>query len=78
MADHLSATLRDFSLTEVDYFIADNATNNDMALEVLIGMRPQYCHDKVKQRFRCVGHIYNLVCKAILYGVDSDCLKDAL
>jgi hypothetical protein len=77
MADHLSATLRDFSVTEVDYFIADNATNNDIALEVLTGMRPQYCYDKVKQRLRCVGHIYNLVCKAILYGVDSDCLKDA-
>ena len=77
MADHLSATLRDFSVTEVDYFIADNAINNDKALEVLIGMRPQYCYDKVKQRLRCVGHIYNLVCKAILYGVDSDCLKDA-
>ena len=39
MANHLSATLRDFSVTEVDYFIADNATNNDMALEVLTVMR---------------------------------------
>jgi len=77
MADHLSATLRDFSVTEVDYFIADNAINNDMALEVLTGMRLQYCYDKVKQRLRCVGHIYNLVCKAILYGVNSDYLKDA-
>jgi hypothetical protein len=45
MADHLSATLKDFSVKEkeVDYFIADNATNNDKALEVLTGMRPQYC-----------------------------------
>jgi hypothetical protein len=33
--------------------------------------------DPVKQRLRCCGHIYNLVCKAILYGVNSDCLKDA-
>jgi hypothetical protein len=39
MADYLFATLRDFSVTDVDYFIADNATNNDKALEVLIGMR---------------------------------------
>jgi hypothetical protein len=23
------------------------------------------------------GHIYNLVCKAILYGVDGDCIDDA-
>ena len=39
MANYLFATLRDFSVTDVDYFIADNATNNDKALEVLIGMR---------------------------------------
>lgn len=33
--------------------------------------------DPVKQRLRCSGHIYNLMCKAILYGVDGDCLEDA-
>jgi hypothetical protein len=33
--------------------------------------------DPVKQRLRCSGHIYNLVCKAILYGVDSDCIEEA-
>jgi hypothetical protein len=77
MADQISTTLKDFSVKEVDYFIADNATNNDKALEVLIGMRPQYCQNKVTQRLRCVGHVYNLVCKAILYGVDSECLEDA-
>jgi hypothetical protein len=63
MADHLSATLRAFSVMEVDYFITNSATNNDKALEVLTGMQPQYCHDKVKQRLRCVGHIYNLVAR---------------
>jgi hypothetical protein len=49
MADHLSTTLKDFSVKEkeVDYFIANNATNNDKALEVLTGMRPQYCQNKV-------------------------------
>jgi hypothetical protein len=39
IADQLSTTLKDFSVKEVDYFIADNATNNDKALEVLTGMR---------------------------------------
>jgi len=39
MADQLSATLKDFSVKEVDYFIADNAINNDKALKVLIGMQ---------------------------------------
>ena len=41
IANHLSTTLKDFSVKEkeVDYFITDNAINNDKALEVLIGMR---------------------------------------
>jgi hypothetical protein len=77
MADHLFATIRDFSVSEVDYFIADNATNNDTALEALINLRPQYCYDKVKQRLRCTGHVYNLICKAILYGVDANCIDEA-
>jgi hypothetical protein len=77
MADHLFATMRDFSIKDVDYFIADNTTNNDKALEVLTSFRPQYYYNKIKQRLRCTGHIYNLVCKAILYGVGSDSLEDA-
>jgi hypothetical protein len=40
VAGQLSTTLKDFSVKEVDYFIADNAINNDKALEVLIGVRP--------------------------------------
>jgi hypothetical protein len=32
--------------------------------------------DPVKQRLRYYSYIYNLICKAILYGVNSDCLKD--
>ena len=41
IANYLSTTLKDFSVKEkeVDYFITDNAINNDKALEVLIGMR---------------------------------------
>jgi len=57
--------------------MADNASNNDKALAVLSGHLPSMQLHPVKQRLRCSGHIYNLVCKAILYGVDSDCLEDA-
>jgi hypothetical protein len=32
--------------------------------------------DPVKHRLRYTGHIYNLVYKAILYGVNSDCIDD--
>jgi hypothetical protein len=78
MADHLLSVLQDYKLSkQVTYFMADNATNNDKALAVLSGYLPSMKLDPVKHRLRCSGHIYNLVCKAILYGVDSDCLEDA-
>jgi hypothetical protein len=32
--------MRDFSVKDVDYFLVDNATNNDKALEVFTGFRP--------------------------------------
>jgi hypothetical protein len=79
MADHLLSAIQDFSLGErIAFFIADNASNNDKALAVLSTYLASLQLDPVKQRLRCSGHIYNLVCKAILYGVDSDCLDDAL
>ena len=79
IADHLQSVLQDFSIGQkVAYFMADNATNNDKALAVLSGHLPANTWiDPVGQRLRCSGHIYNLVCKAILYGVNSDCLEDA-
>jgi len=33
---------------------------------------------QLKQRLRCSCHIINLVCKAILYGCDIDCVEEAL
>jgi hypothetical protein len=44
---------------------------------VLSSYLPSLKIDPVKQRLRCSSHIYNLMCKAILYSVDSDCLEDA-
>jgi hypothetical protein len=57
--------------------MADNASNNDAALKVLSTYLLSMQLDPVKQRLRYAGHIYNLMSKAILYGVDSDCLEDA-
>ena len=78
MADHLLQVIQDFALADkIAYFMADNASNNDAALKILSTYLLSIQLDPVKQRLRCTGHIYNLVCKAILYGVDSDCLADA-
>ncbi|KAM0699719.1 hypothetical protein Q7P36_000722 [Cladosporium allicinum] len=53
---------------------ADNATNNDKALQHLA---ERVTLDPVASRLRCAGHIFNLVCTAILFRVDEHALDDA-
>jgi len=73
---HLYEVLREFKvITKIGYFMADNASNNDAALALLA---QQMELNPVKQRLRCSGHIINLVCKAILYGVDNDAINEAI
>jgi hypothetical protein len=71
----LLSVLREYKISDkIGYFIADNAANNDAALRLLshhIDVKP------ARQRLRCSGHVINLVVKAILYGVDSECMLDA-
>jgi hypothetical protein len=73
---HLLAVIREYRITtKLAFFIADNANNNDAALDLLavdLDIRP------LKQRLRCSCYIINLVAKAILYGCDIDCIEDAL
>ena len=78
MADHLLQVIQDFVIADkIAYFIANNTSNNDAVLKILSTYLPSIQLDPVKQRLRYTRHIYNLVCKAILYGIDSDCLVDA-
>jgi len=60
----------------LNYFVCDNASNNDKAIELLatelFDVQPK------KQRLRCTGHTINLICKSILYGVDIDCVNKIL
>ena len=70
--------IQDFAIADkIAYFIADNASNNDAVLKILSTYLLSIQLDPVKQCLYCTRHIYNLVCKAILYGVDSDYLADA-
>jgi hypothetical protein len=75
LQETLLAVLREYKISDkIGYFVADNASNNDAALQLLsqhIDLKP------AEQRLRCSGHIINLVAKAILYGVDKDCVLDA-
>jgi hypothetical protein len=76
IADYLFDVLKDYQISgsQIAFFAADNATNNDKALKLLserVELNP------VTSRHRCAGHIFNLVCTAILFGVDEDALEDA-
>ena len=76
IADHLFDVLKDYQISgsQIAFFAADNATNNDKALKLLserVELNP------ITSRLRCAGHIFNLVCTAILFGVDEDALEDA-
>jgi hypothetical protein len=54
------------------FFTAENASNNEKALELLatvIDIKP------VQARLLCTAHIINLLSKANLYGVDFDCFE---
>lgn len=76
IGDHLFDVLGDYKIrSKVSFFAADNATNNDTALKHFSN---RVTLDPVKQRLRCAGHVLNLVCKAILYGVDEDCVIETL
>jgi hypothetical protein len=76
MKEHLREACKDYKIsTRIAYFMADNATPNDKAIELLtehLELQPR------KQRLRCTAHSINLVAKAILYGVDVDYITDAL
>jgi hypothetical protein len=75
MAERLHHVINDYQIgSNIGYFIADGASNNDTAISLLGDDLPIDLH---KQRLRCAAHIINLVCKAILLGVDNDCVEDA-
>ena len=75
IAEELLTTMREFKISDrVGYFIADNASNNDTALQEVA---KEIDIDPLRQRIRCHAHVLNLVAKAILHGTDSDCFADA-
>jgi hypothetical protein len=56
------------TLSNLGYFVLDNASNNDTTLQELgkkIGFNPK------ARRLRCIGHILNLIAEPYLFGQDS-------
>jgi hypothetical protein len=76
IADHLFDVLKEYQISssQIAYFAADNATNDDAALKHL---SKRVTLNLVTSRLRYASYIYNLVCTAILFRVDSKALEDA-
>lgn len=75
MADNLLEVLGTYKTTsKVTFFAADNATHNDKAISLLSREISHYTLQQM--RLRSASHILNLVCKAILYGVDEECVVE--
>ncbi|KAG6999750.1 Transposon Tf2-6 polyprotein [Fusarium oxysporum f. sp. conglutinans] len=51
--------------TVIGFFMMDNAGNNDTCIQELA---KQYPAIKLQSRLRCVGHMLNLIVKALLFG----------
>jgi hypothetical protein len=76
IAAEIVEVIKSFELEEkVGYFTLDNAGNNDTAMEVIaevLGL------DSTRRRVRCIGHIINLVVKALLFGKDAEAFEETI
>lgn len=53
--------------SKLGYFMLDNADSNDTCLETLARWYPM---DVSQRRLRCIGHIINLVVRAVIFGTN--------
>ena len=53
--------------SKLGYFMLDNANSNDTCLETLATWYPI---DVGRRRLRCIGHIINLVVRAVIFGTN--------
>jgi hypothetical protein len=71
MAEVIASILQAFDILalKVGYFVLDNATNNDSAVEALAR---KYGFIAGERRLRCGPHTLNLAGQKVLWGSDGD------
>ncbi|OWT43215.1 transposase-like protein [Pochonia chlamydosporia 170] len=66
MASYIKEVIEKYEIgSKLGYFMLDNAESNDTCLETLARWFPM---DTSRRRLRCVGHIINLVVRAVIFG----------
>lgn len=62
--------IQEYEIEEkVGHFMMNNASNNDTMMEEL---QKNLDLNVQQRRLRCLGHVVNLVCKAMLHGTDAE------
>ena len=71
LAPYVLKVIEDFGIEQkLGWFMMDNAYNNDTLLKELSKSLPTI--DVKQHRLRCLAHVLNLCCKAVLLGTNSD------
>ncbi|KJZ70580.1 hypothetical protein HIM_10009 [Hirsutella minnesotensis 3608] len=66
MASYVKDVIDQYEMgSKLGYFMLDNAKSNDTCLETLAWWFPM---DIGRRRLRCIGHIINLVVRAVIFG----------
>jgi hypothetical protein len=74
-AEVIKKVIREYDLQgNIRYFVTDNATNNDTAIDIALADLMPYLTPKQRlgRRLRCLGHVINLAVKAYLFGKDVE------
>lgn len=76
IADAVVATLKAFKITlsNLGYFVLDNAANNDTTIE---SISREYDFNLTQQRLHCSPHTINLIRQALLFGKDKSAYDNA-
>jgi hypothetical protein len=70
IADIIAEIITRFDLQgNISFFNADNASNNDTCIAALAD---EFDFDPIERRLQYAGHIFNLVARALLWGVDEE------
>jgi hypothetical protein len=69
--------LREYQIDTEDkmgYFMLDNATNNDLAVKLILQeLFPHWSNDRIKRRrLRCLGHVVNLAAQRFIHGGNTE------
>jgi hypothetical protein len=68
--------LQTFGITkgQLGYFVLDNATNNDKAIEALAD---EFSFSPRHRRLRCTRHILNLGAQQVVFGKDREAFENS-